>query len=75
MTFTRPAPTPAQLLAEAETALHKRQLGRLPVELDFDGRRTKFAHTDIDALEGYVAKLRDLASGRRRPPGAIGFLL
>ena len=61
-------------LAEAEAALHELKLGRAVIEVDFDGRRTRFVKTDIDKLEGYIDDLREEQSGRRKRNGAIGIL-
>lgn len=67
--------TDAQRLAEAEQALHQLKLGRLSIEVEVDGRRVRYARTDIDKLEGYVDDLKDAVAGRRPRMGAIGFIL
>lgn len=66
---------PAALLAEAQMALHNLKTGRMTTELEVDGRRVRYARTDIDKLEGYVAELQAQVAGRARRRGAIGFLL
>ena len=73
MTFTPPTRTPAQLLCEAEAALHNLKLGKAAIEIEVDGRRVHYARTD--KLEGYVSELRDAVAGRRPRYGGIGFIL
>jgi len=75
VTYTPPVPTPAQLLVEAEIALHKLKLGKAAIEVEVDGRRVHYARTDIDKLEGYVDELRAAVAGRRPRFGGIGFIL
>lgn len=73
-----PTPTPptdAQLLADAQAALHKLKIGALASEVEVDGRRVRFGRTDIDKLQGYVDDLCNRVNNRCPRRGAIGFIL
>jgi hypothetical protein len=63
----------AQKLAEAETALHDLQTGRLArVFVDQNGERVEFNSTNRAALEAYIAKLTGIIAGTT-VTGPIGF--
>ena len=64
----------AQKLAAAETALHNLRIGKASIEVEVDGRRVRYQHTDVEKLQGYVNQLRLQADGRPLRPGAIGVL-
>jgi hypothetical protein len=56
--------TPQQRLEEAREKLHLLRTGRLAVEMEVDGRKTRFARVDLDTLEGYVDRLEHEVAGR-----------
>jgi hypothetical protein len=64
--------TTAARLDDAREALHLLLTGQKEVEVEVDGRRVRYSHTDVDKLQGYVARLEDELAGRRRLTGAIG---
>lgn len=45
-------------LHEAEQALHQLTIGKKPVSVDYDGRKTAFNQTSRAALVSYVERLR-----------------
>lgn len=53
-------------LAEAETALHAMEIGQAVVEVEYDGRRTRFSvyENGRERLEQYIAKLQAQIAGR-----------
>jgi hypothetical protein len=65
--------TAAERLLEAEEQFHRFQLGQASIEVEVDGRRVRFNRTNIDDLEGYIARLKDEVACRRPRNGAIGF--
>ena len=67
--------TDAQLLADAELALHKLKTGRSVTVLEHDGRRVHYNRADQTKLAAYVEELRAKAAGSASRPGAIGFYL
>lgn len=63
-------------LAEAEAALHAMEIGQAVVEVEYDGRRTRFSvyENGRERLEQYIAKLKALIAGRPlRRRLSIGF--
>jgi len=75
MTYTPPTLTPAQMLADAQYKRHLLQTGRLSVEVEVEGRRTRYQRTDIAELEGYIETLEDIINNVKPRYGAIGFFL
>ncbi|WP_421792768.1 gpW family head-tail joining protein [Hyphobacterium sp.] len=61
--------TDAEKLAEARDALHKLMTGQQEVEITTDEGTVKYAKTDQDKLERYVASLARTTGGSR--PRAI----
>lgn len=51
-------PSTADLLCQAEAALHAVQIGQQTVEIAADGYVAKYGPTNIDQLRAYVAYLR-----------------
>jgi len=67
--------TPAQRLAEAQTALHQLRIGKASVVVKFDGREVHYNHATVEVLQGYVDRLAcEVAGAPLRRPGAIGIL-
>jgi hypothetical protein len=66
--------TPQQRLDDARDKLHLLQTGRLSVEVEVDGRKVRYARTDVDELRGYIGELEAEAANRKPRFGAIGFI-
>jgi gpW len=63
-------------LNEAETALHRLQIGQAFVKVTLpDGSSTEFKAANINELRGYILDLRDQLAGiGRRKHGAINVI-
>lgn len=68
-----PAPTLDQMIADAQSALHRLNTGTLAVEVDTGTYKTRFTATDIDKLTAYLAGLQAQKNGLP-VRGAIGFI-
>ncbi|MCW2242795.1 phage head-tail joining protein [Azospirillum canadense] len=64
-------------LAEAETALHRLNIGETEVKVSYDGKTVEYAVSlDAPKLERYIATLRaeiDRLSGKPRRPLYMSF--
>lgn len=73
--MTAVVPSLTDMLADAQLALHRLQIGQSAVEVTVAGGfTTKFAQADIVKLQAYVQQLQDQISGTPTR-GAIGFVL
>jgi hypothetical protein len=68
-------PSLTDMLADAQLALHRLQIGQAAVEISVaGGYTTKFTPANIDKLQAYVQQLQDQIAGVNTR-GAIGFVL
>ncbi|MDQ0472806.1 gpW family head-tail joining protein [Labrys wisconsinensis] len=65
--------TTAEMLEQARAVLHRLLTGAAVVELDVEGRRTKFTPMNRSDLEAYIKRL-EAQLGACPPPGAIGVI-
>lgn len=72
--MTAVVPSLSDMLADAQLALHRLQIGQSFTEVTLEsGRSTKFTPADIDKLQAYVSQLQDQIAGRRTR-GAVGIV-
>lgn len=72
--MTASVPSLSDMLADAQLALHRLQIGQSAVEVTVaGGYTTKFTPANIDKLQAYVQQLQDQISGTPTR-GAIGFV-
>lgn len=64
----------AELLADAQAALHALLTGQQMVEVEYNGRRTRFTPATINTLRAYISELQARINGQCQR-GAIGFIL
>jgi hypothetical protein len=62
------------MLDQARTARFRLVTGRLPIEVEADGRRSRFARMTLDDVEAEISRLENAVAGRTPRKGAIGFL-
>ena len=66
--------TNEQKLAEAESAYHQLQTGKMAVSVMKDGRRVDFNRANIHQLKNYIDELKRLVGltvSRRLPPAGV----
>jgi hypothetical protein len=66
-------PTLQQMLADAQLALHRLQIGQLAVRVSVNGYMTEFTPAQVDKLQAYVNDLEARIAGNRTV-GAVGFV-
>jgi hypothetical protein len=72
--MTATVPSLSDMLADAQLALHRLQIGQSAVEVTVAGGfTTKFTPANIDKLMAYVQQLQDQINGVKTR-GAIGFV-
>lgn len=64
----------AELLAQAQAALHALLTGQQMVEVDYNGRRVKFTPATVNNLRAYISELQARIANQCQR-GAIGFIL